>query len=112
MSRRYPVTVPADTAAGKPPPRRPEGRARRRAIFAPVAAAEEAFSETCTLPMPQAAADPRLLVPATDLPALLAKICVMQELELDELAILDRPVLKVLAEDVERHATAASALGR
>ena len=79
----------------------PEGRKLRREIFAPVAAAEEAFYESCTRPMQQAAA--RLaLTPAPDLPALLAKVRVMREQELDELEILGRSVLEVLAEDAER----------
>jgi hypothetical protein len=81
-----------------------EGRALRRAIFAPVAAAEEAFYDLCTKPMQQAAA--RLaLTPAPDLPAVLAKIRVMQEQELDELDILSGSVLEVLAEDVARLGT-------
>jgi hypothetical protein len=84
----------------------PEGRAHRRAIFAPVAAAEEAFYQSCTRPTQQAAAA-LALTPAPDLPALLAKIRVMQELELDELDILGRPVLEVLAEDVARLTGAA-----
>jgi hypothetical protein len=79
----------------------PEGRALRRAIFAPVSAAEEAFYDRCTKPMQQAAT--RLaLTPAPDFTSLLAKIGVMQELELDALEILGRSVLEVLAEDMER----------
>ncbi len=77
-----------------------EGRAHRQAIFGPVAAAEEEFYDLCTRPMQQAAAS-LALTPAPDLPALLAKIRVIQELELDELEILGRPVRDVLAEDVE-----------
>jgi hypothetical protein len=79
----------------------PDGRALRAAIFAPVAAADEAFYDRCTKPMQQAAAL-LALTPAPDLPALLAKIRVMQEQELDELDIVGRPVLEVLADDVER----------
>lgn len=45
------------------------------------------------------------LTPAPDLAELLVKIRVMQALELDELEILERPVLEVLADDVERFGT-------
>lgn len=41
------------------------------------------------------------LTPAPDLPALLAKIRVMEEHELNELESMSRPVLEVLAEDME-----------
>jgi hypothetical protein len=78
-----------------------DGRTLRKAIFARVAAAEEAFWTRCTHPMQKAAAL-LALTPAPDLPALLAKIRVMQEQQLHELEIVGRPVLEVLAEDVGR----------
>jgi hypothetical protein len=79
----------------------PEGSALRRAIFAPAAAAEEAFYDRCTKPTQRAAAH-LAQTPAPELSALLAKIRVMQEQELDELEILGRSVLDVLADDVAR----------
>lgn len=44
----------------------------------------------------------RALTPVVGLPSLLAKIGVMQEQELDELEIAGRPVLELLAQDVQR----------
>ena len=78
----------------------PEGRKLRRTIFARVAAAEETFHDRCTAPM-QNAAVLLCLTPAPNLPALLAKIRVMQAQELGELDVLPRPALELLAEDVE-----------
>ncbi len=78
-----------------------EGRPRCRAAFEHVEAAEEAFYDRCTAPTQRAAV--RLaLTPAPSLEALLAKIRVMHERELEEFGCLPRPVLQVLAEDVER----------
>jgi hypothetical protein len=76
-----------------------EGRKLRRAIFARVAAAEEAFYDRCTRPMQRAAAL-LALTGAPDLPALLNKLLVMQEQQLDELEILGRSVVEVLEGDV------------
>jgi hypothetical protein len=78
-----------------------EGRPLCRAAFERLDAAEEAFYDRCTAPMQRAAA--RLAVtPASDMEALLEKIRIMQERELDELDCMDRPLLEVLAEDVRR----------
>jgi len=43
-----------------------------------------------------------VLTPAPDLEALMIKIRVMHEHELDEFSSMERPVLEVLAEDVRR----------
>jgi hypothetical protein len=81
--------------------RSPIGAPLCRAAFAPVAAAEEAFYDDFTAPLQRSAV--RLaLTPPPDLEALLAKIRVMQEDELDELGSMARPVLEVLAYDVAR----------
>ena len=78
-----------------------QGRALCRAAFTPMSAAEEAFYDDFTAPLQRAAV--RLaLTPPPDLPALLAKIRVMQDQELDELEGMTRPVLEVLADDVRR----------
>lgn len=75
------------------------GRPLCRAAFAQVDAAEQAFYDRCTAPMKRAAV--RLAVtPAPDVEALLTKIRVMQEQQLDELDCMKRPVLEVLARDV------------
>jgi hypothetical protein len=80
--------------------RSPIGAPLCRAAFAPMNAAEEAFHHDFTAPLQRAAV--RLaLTPAPDLPALLAKIRVMHEHELDELEGMARPALEVLAENVE-----------
>jgi hypothetical protein len=81
--------------------RSPIGAPLCRAAFAPAAAAEKAFYDDFTAPLQRAAV--RLaLTPAPDLEALLAKIRVMHEQELDELGRMTRSVLEVLADDVER----------
>ncbi|HEY0012191.1 MAG TPA: hypothetical protein VGB79_04990 [Allosphingosinicella sp.] len=78
-----------------------QGRPLCDAAFAHVDAAEEAFYDRCTAPMQRAAV--RLaLTPVPSLEALLAKIRIMAEHELDELGCMTRPVLAVLAHDVRR----------
>jgi hypothetical protein len=78
---------------------RVEGRLIR-AAFERVDAVEGAFYDRCTAPMQRAAV--RLAnTPTPNLEALLAKIRVMHEQEVDELGSMARPVLEVLAEDVE-----------
>lgn len=80
--------------------RSPIGTPVCRAAFAPMSAAEETFYDDFTAPMLRAAV--RLaLTPAPDLPALLEKILVAYEQELDELESMERPVLEVLAGDVD-----------
>ena len=76
-----------------------EGRKLRRDVFARVAAAEETFYTRCTAPMERAAIL-LCLTPAPNLPALLAKIRAMQAHELQELDMLPKPALELLAEDV------------
>jgi hypothetical protein len=76
-------------------------KAARRTAFRRIDRAEKAYWSRCTKPMQQSAAL-LALTPAPDFPGLLAKIGVMQEQELDELEIAGRPVLEVLAEDVQR----------
>jgi len=77
----------------------PEARRLIRAAFERVDAVENAYYDRCTAPMQRAAV--RLaLTPPPDLKALLAKIWVMQEQELDELDLMTRPVLALLADDV------------
>jgi hypothetical protein len=71
------------------------------AAFARISAAEETFYHRCTAPM-QRAAGRLALTPPPNLEALLAKIRAMHEHELGELGCMTRPVLQVLAEDVER----------
>jgi hypothetical protein len=81
-----------------------EGGPLCRAAFERVDAAEEAYYDRCTAPMHRAAV--RLaLTPAPDLEALLAKIRIVAEQQLDELGSMTRPVLEVLAEDVAGLAT-------
>ncbi len=82
-----------------------EGRALCRAAFAPMNAADEAFYDDFTAPLQRAAAGLAATAPP-DLEALLAKIRVMLECELDELASMTRPVLEVLAGDLEGLTTA------
>jgi hypothetical protein len=66
-------------------------------------AAEDAYYDACTAPMHKAI---RLaLTPAPDLEALMVKIRVMHEHELDEFSSMEPPVLELLAEDVGRLAT-------
>jgi hypothetical protein len=80
--------------------RSPIGEQLCLAAFAPVKAAENAYYHNFTDPMCRAAI--RLaLTPVPDLQALLTKIRVIKEQELDEAASMTRPVLEVLAEDVD-----------
>jgi hypothetical protein len=79
----------------------PEGRELGRAAFDRVNRAEEAYYDRCTAPAMRAA----VLVcqtPVPDLPALLAKIRVMQAHELHEEGSMPKPALELLAEDVGR----------
>jgi hypothetical protein len=71
-----------------------------QAAFARVTKAENLYYDRHTAPLLRAAA---LLAatPAPDLPALLAKIRVMQAHELQEEGALPKPALELLAEDVE-----------
>jgi hypothetical protein len=79
----------------------PEARHLIRAAFERVDAVEEAFYDHCTAPMQRAAV--RLAnTPTPDLAALVAKIRVIQEQELDELGSMTRPLVEVLAEDVKQ----------
>jgi hypothetical protein len=76
-----------------------QGRALCHAAFAPMNAAEEAFYDDFTAPL-QRAAVCLALTPAPDLEAVLERIRVMDEQELNELGSMTRPVLEVLADDV------------
>lgn len=78
-----------------------QGRALCRAAFTPMNAAEEAFYDDFTAPL-QRAAVALAQTQTPDPEALLAKIRVIQEHELEELGCMPRPVLELLAEDVER----------
>jgi hypothetical protein len=78
-----------------------QGRPLCRAAFERVDAAEEAFYDRCTAPMHRAAVRVAL-TPAPNLEALLAKIRIMHEHELGELASMTRPALEVLAEDTKQ----------
>lgn len=81
--------------------RSPIGEPLCRAAFAPVKVAKDAYYNDFTGPMHRAAI--RLaLTPAPDLPALLEKIRVIKDQELDEAASMTRPAMEVLAEDVAR----------
>jgi hypothetical protein len=73
----------------------------RKAAFAGVTRAENLYYDRHTAPLNRAAT---LLAatPATDLPALLAKIKVMQAHELQEDGASPTPALELLAEDVGR----------
>ncbi|HEX8192743.1 MAG TPA: hypothetical protein VF552_07555 [Allosphingosinicella sp.] len=78
-----------------------QGRPLCRAAFAQVDAAEEAYYDRCTAPMQRAAV--RLaLTPAPDLEALLTKIHIMDEHQLDEVGHMKPPVLRVLTADLQR----------
>jgi hypothetical protein len=69
------------------------------AAFTRIEAAEDTYYDNCTAPMHRAAA--RLIVtPAPDLPALLAKIEIIREHELDTFDDLPKHPLDVLREDV------------
>lgn len=71
------------------------------AAFTRIEAAEDAYYDTCTAPMHRAAA--RLIgTPAPDLPALLAKIEIIREHELDTFDDLPTHPLDALREDVGR----------
>jgi hypothetical protein len=76
-------------------------KAARRTAFRRIDKAEKAYWSRCTRPMQQSAVLVAL-TPPPDLHSLLAKLGVLQDQELDELEIGGRPVLEVLAADVER----------
>jgi hypothetical protein len=73
----------------------------RTAAFARVTRAENLYYDRHTAPLMRAAT---LLAetPAPDLPAVLAKIRVMQAHELQEEGAMEKPALGLLAEDVDR----------
>jgi hypothetical protein len=79
----------------------PEGRTLSEAAFDCINEAEELYYARHTAPLLRAATV-LAVAPAPDLPALLAKIRVMQAHQLQEDGALPRPALDLLAEDLER----------
>ncbi|HZG09475.1 MAG TPA: hypothetical protein VEZ70_10905 [Allosphingosinicella sp.] len=79
----------------------PQPEAVRQAAFTRVTKAENLYFDRHTAPLIRAAT---LLAttPAPNLPALLAKVRVMQVHELQEDGALSKPALELLAEDVGR----------
>jgi hypothetical protein len=86
----------------------PEGAKLWDAIWGRMVEAEDLYWQSCSEPMIKAA-EALILTPAPDAAALIAKVRVMRERELETLEDLPRHPLEVLEDDVKRLAGLTSA---